>query len=649
MKQPPIILTILFLVFSATQVKADIWFDPTWKQMITKSDVIALVEYTTQGDFHAMAKPLTVYKGKLTTKEIRISGFSNQYGPINKMNPGDRYIVFLTHYKPTAEDLAYWEEEAKREPAQLEFYEALKAGKAYYVWTPTSGFLKVTGEKVQYDLLQISYSQQPYYPLAEFETFLKACSEAKKAAFYKQTLKKVQKSATDKRCAQYLMMLYLTSYRSFNPVYQQIADANIPESCIALAKLLGQTKGDKSRDLLVQLLDNENSLVQGAAVSQLANEAPEFIGPILLAKLESAGEGGLFPIMDPIMNQMEVGTLEIIKTLGKLKYKPAAKVLAPLLEIEDLELFRLVIGALLKLKSKAFIPYLNKHLKKKTFSLIDEICKIVVDNNLEECKPALMDFITTHNRNGNFGYDYVSTHTGLGHFDDDETRDFLLKDFENLLTNNDSIENYPLKRWIESYIEVFADLKVEKARPLIYTSLHKWFGINQDFVLYPELLTLKKSIEASTHQKTLQLLEDVKVYEIRSRAIIHNTAEFGENFVPEYDIFMFIELNESLLNTYDARMKKLLEVRAKVSKHLNIPEKQITLNNYLTFTDSNNTLETDMVYTPLDEFYEYAKALPNKKDLQLLEIFADAGFITRYDNKKDLEETMKQIADKLKE
>jgi hypothetical protein len=95
-----LILAILLSSFSF-EVKADQWTDPSWKEMIDSSDVIALVEYTSRGDFRAQAKPIIIYKGELKARLIWISGFSNRYGPIDKMRPGDRYIVFLNFYEPT--------------------------------------------------------------------------------------------------------------------------------------------------------------------------------------------------------------------------------------------------------------------------------------------------------------------------------------------------------------------------------------------------------------------------------------------------------------------------------------------------------------------------------------------------------------------
>ena len=606
MKRQTIILTILILTLSAFQVKADSWIDPDWKEMIDSSDVIALVEYTSEGDFRAKAKPLTIYKGQLNTSEIWISGFSNRYGPIDKMSPGDKYIVFLNFYEPTERALEYWKEQIEEEPELTDYYEALKTGSAYYVWTPTSGDLKIKGKTVQYDLLQTSYyNKQNYYPIAEFETFLKATTQSNKIKFHKETLKKVKDNATKGISAQYLMMLYLSSFKSYDSVFETIANEQQPEPCYALAQLLGKVDGEKSRDLLVQMLDNENSVVQGEVVRQLSDEAPEFIGPILLAHLDSAGEGGIYPsnLMDPVMNRIDGGKIEIIRTLGEIKYKPAAKTLLPLLETEEDYIFELVINVLIQLDNKDFIPYINNHLKKKTKPLIFEICQIITDNDLKECKPALMEFISNHNRNDHPRYEYaISTHMGLAHFDDQETRDFLLKDFENLLNNNDTIESGKLKDWIREYIETFKNLKSKEARPLIYNSLFKWFGYNYDFAIHPELFAIKKSIEDSINQKTLTILEGHDVAEIQTIVFISNTSEYGDNFTPSYEQIILIRLEPTKmkLDGNDEIWNELKNVKEKLSKELNIPVEQISSRSGSYVSNLDDRFDEDIDWSPMN-------------------------------------------------
>lgn len=654
MKRPTIILTILLLFLSTSKVKVDSWTDPVWGKMIDSSDVIALIQYTSNGDFRATAKPLTIYKGQLNSDEIWISGFSNRYGPIDTMSSGDKYIVFLTYHKPTDSSLEYWKEQTKEEPELTAYYEALKKGNAYYVRTPTSGDLKVKGEKVQYDLLQTSYNdKQSFYPLAEFETFLKATTKTNRLKFHKQILKKVKSNAANENSAQYLMMLYLTSFQSFDPIFQTIADLQKPEPCYALAQLIGQIEGEKSRDILVQLLNNKNSIVQGEVVRQLSNQDPQFIGPILLAHLDSAGEGGIYPsnLMDPVMNRIDGGKIEIIKTLGELKYKPAAKALLPLLETEEGHIFELVVNVLIQLGNKEFVPYINDHLKKRTKPLIYEICQIITDNNLQECKPALMEFISNHNRNDHPSSEYsISTNMGLAYFDDQETRDFLMKDFENLLTNNDTIESRKLKDWIQIYIETFQNLQSTKARPLIYNSLFKWFGYNYDFALHPELFQIKRDIEDSINQKALPILKDFDVNEVQSIIFINNTEDFGDKFTPSYEQIVLIRLEpiEMKPDEKDEIWRKLKNVKEKLSKKLNIPMGQISSRSGTYVSNLDDRFDVNIGFSPMNKFYNYAKELPNELDLLFLKTLAQNGFAKKDFDKRQLDKAIKEIEEKLK-
>ncbi|MFW5872320.1 MAG: HEAT repeat domain-containing protein, partial [bacterium] len=452
--------------------------------------------------------------------------------------------------------------------------------------------------------------------------------------------------------AQYLMMLYLTSFKSYAPVFQTIANEQQTEPCYALAQLFGEVEGEKSRDILVQLLDNENSVVQGEVVRQLSDEAPEFIGPILLAHLDSAGEGGIYPsnLMDPVMNRIDGGKIEIIRTLGEIKYKPAAKSLLPLLETEEDYIFELVINVLIELDNKDFIPYINEHLKKRTKPLIFEICQIITDNDLKECKPALMEFISNHNRNDHPSYEYaISTHMGLAHFDDQETRDFLLNDFENLLNNNDTIESGKLKDWIREYIETFKNLISKEARPLIYNSLFKWFGYNYDFAEHPELFAIKKSIEDSINQKALIILEGHDVAEIQTLVFINNTEEYCDNFVPSYEQIILIRLEPTKmkLDGNDEIWIKLKNVKEKLNEELNIPVEKISSRSGSYVSNLDDRFDVDINWSPMQKFYKYAIELPNESDLLFFKTLAQSGFAKDDFDKRQLNRTITEIEEKL--
>jgi hypothetical protein len=653
MKRLTIILTILLLTFSTFKVKADSWIDPTWKKMIAESDAVALIEYVSNGDFRAQAKILKTYKGKISSELIWVSGFSNRYGPIDKMSIGDKFIVFLNKNKPSKRNIEYWNEQIKEDEELIPYVNSIKKGNAYYVWTPTSGDLKVKEGKIQYDLLQTSYYRnQVFHSLVEFESFLQATNRSNKSKFHAEILKKIKSNAKKEISAQYLMMLYLSSFKSYDSVFQTIANEQQAEPCYALAQLLGEVKDEKSRDILVQLLDNENSVVQGEVVRHLLNEDPEFIGPILLSHLDSAGKGGIYPsnLMDPVMNSIDGGKVEIIRTLGEIKYKPAAKSLLPLLETEEDYIFELVINVLLQLDNKDFIPYINDHLKKRTKPLIFEICQIITDNDLKECKPALMEFISNHNRDDHPSYEYaISTHMGLAHFNDQETRDFLLNDCENLLNNNDTIESGKLKDWIREYIETFKNLKSKEARPLIYNSLFKWFGYNYDFAVHPELFAIKKSIEDSINQKTLTILEGHEVAEIQTIVFISNTSEYGDNYTPSYEQIILIRLEPTKmeLDGNDEIWSKLKNVKEKLSGELNIPIDKISSRSGSYVSNLDDRFDVGIDWSPMNKFYKYAIELPNENDLLFLKTLVQSGFAKEDFDKRQLNRTITEIEEKL--
>src|SRR5947207_1158200 len=124
-----ILLTIACLTF-IIHTRADSWVDPTWKRMLDSSDVIALIQYTSKGDFRASAKILTIYKGQLKPgDEVWISGFSNRYGPIDKMSKGDKYLIFLNFNQPNEKRIEYWNKELKEKSELKEYVDAYKNNK----------------------------------------------------------------------------------------------------------------------------------------------------------------------------------------------------------------------------------------------------------------------------------------------------------------------------------------------------------------------------------------------------------------------------------------------------------------------------------------------------------------------------------------
>ncbi len=502
----PIVLILCHLV-----AKADTWIDPSWKKMISGSHAIALIEYASDGDFRAQARVLQVYKGKLGLDTIWISGFSNRYGPIDTVRVGDRYIVFLIKNKPTKENLDYWNQKIKEDKSLIPYVEAIKKKEAFYVWSPTSGDLKVRNRTVQYDLLQTTYHEdQQFYAMDEFERFLRA-SYKKRAGFHKVSLATLKNNINTNRAAQLLMMLYLTNYKKYESLYQQIRETNLDNSHYALAKLLGNIAGDKSRKLLVDLLDSQNSIVQGEAVRQLSKEPSDFIGPILLSKLPVAGEEGFFPgsIMDPVRNTLDGGKIEIIKALGELDYKPAIPELLPLLETDNEYLFTITFEVLDKLGTRDYIPYLNAQLLNLDSDLTRGICDLITERNLTECIPSLMSFVSNHDRSIHPSKEYtISFHSGLGAFNTPEVRTFLMEDFEKVLAmeREGSIDNK--KDWILGYIQTFDQLKMTGMKPSVFDAMFEYYGFNSAFKKDTTLFRKKLKLEETFKDRLAKFMEE---------------------------------------------------------------------------------------------------------------------------------------------
>lgn len=506
---------ILFITFTVLsfQSKADSWVDPSWKEMLDSSELTALIEYTSEGDFRASAKILKVYKGSLKAgDEIWISGFSNRYGPIDKVKSGDTYVVFLGLAEPTEKRVEYWNSELITKPELANYVEALKNGKAFYVQTATSGDLKVKGQTVQYDLIQTtSYIRQKYYSLKDFEDFLFAYeNESLNSILTKALLKKIKPANFREVNCQNLMKLYLLGYSDYNTVFKKYVKVKNIGSRYALALLMGNINTKKSNEILLKLLDDKHTLVQGEAVRQLSISSSDEVGAVLLQKLKDAnpyniGSGN---IMNPVMNRIEGGKIQIIKTLGEIGYKPAIPELLTMLVTKDDYEFELIVEALRKLGTREYSHYINKHLEDLDCKMIFELCMIISEDSLIECIPSLMNFVQKHDKTiWPTKQSAISSSDGLAFFKTDTIREFLQADFLEVMkmqsTAKKSIDTK--QKWVEEYIEIFIDLDILVPKDLLYDNLYDTYGINKNFKFNPQYFQRKKEIEDSL----IKIVEEV--------------------------------------------------------------------------------------------------------------------------------------------
>lgn len=543
-----ILFTILIWVFLSVQAKSDSWRDPDWNEMIDSSDAIALIEYINDGDFLAQAKVLKLYRGQLNSDTIWISGFSNRYGPIDKMSPGDKNIVFLNFNSPTENSIEYWSKLIIEKPEYSDYFEDMKKGKAYYVPSPTSGDLRVKDSQVQYDLNRTTYyREQPFYPIEEFENLLYAESEKDRKDFHSQTIQKIKYNTANR--SQHLMMLYLTHFDSFDSIFNQIVDENNPEECYALARLLGQVKEEKALEVLVKLLDNQNSIVQGEAVRQLSKQDPEFIGPILLSRLSTAGEGGVYPanIMDPVMNEIDGGKIEIMRALGKLDYKPATPILLEMLRDDDDDLFSITIRVLkdLDVEGTKLAPYLNYHLEKLNGSILLNICFLIRDYSLKECLPSLMYYIKEHNKAKHPSREIsLSTLVELADLDRERIEKFIIDDFNSIdeLESGWVIDNR--MDWFDAYMSAFMELQIDDTKELAYNFMYHYYGFDYRFRANKEIFDKKKHMEDSLKSKISTIIDLDRFKSFRIIAFLNKT---DESILDDYSIELYVE-NSDITN-----------------------------------------------------------------------------------------------------
>jgi hypothetical protein len=498
------ILTIICLTFSI-QTKADSWVDPSWKEMLDSSEVIALIQYTSNGDFRASAKILNIYKGQLKIgDEIWVSGFSNRYGPIDKMSKSDKYLVFLNLSEPTEDRVEYWNEEMLKKPELKDYVESLKNKKAFYVSSPTSGDLKITGKKVQYDLIQTTfYRKQNFYSLHEFEIFLQSYSDnTLRGNLSKELLNNIKPPKESESCSQDLMKLYLLRYNEFDDVFEQYAKVKNPSSKFALALLMGNINNEKSTQVLLTLLKDKHSLVQGEAVRQLSKSSSDAVGPVLLKELKDANPYNSGPnnIMNPVMNQIDGGKSQIIKTLGDIEYNPAIPELLTMLETKNDREFKQIVTTLRKLGTKEYATYINKHLDNLDDKMVLQLCFIIQEDSLTECIPSLMRYVKRHDRTVWPTKECtVSKYFGLAYFKTDTVKQFLYSDFLDLMkmpnTNDESIDTK--QKWVNEYILSFIDLGISKPKESLYNYMYDYYGFNSHFKMNPTYFKRKYEIEDS--------------------------------------------------------------------------------------------------------------------------------------------------------
>lgn len=627
MKKIIFFFSILWLTFP-TLLMADSWVDPSWKEMLDSSEVIALIQYTSNGDFRASAKILNIYKGQLKIgDEIWVSGFSNRYGPIDKVSKGDKYLVFLHPSELTEKRIEYWNEELVKNPELKDYVEALNTKKAFYVWSPTSGDLKVKGKKVQYDLIQTTfYKKQNFYSLHEFELFLQSYSDsALRNKLSKDLLNKIKPPKESKSRSQDLMKLYLLKYSEYDDVFEIYAKVKNTSSKFALAQLLGNINNKKSNQVLLILLDDKHTLVQGEAVRQLSKGSPNEVGTILLKQLKDANPFNLGQnnIMNPVMNRIDGGKFQIIRTIGDIGYKPAIPELLTMLETKDDDEFKLIVETLRKLGTREYTNYINKHLKNLDDKMVLQLCFIIHEDSLTECIPSLMNYVKNHDRTiWPTKECTISKYHGLAHFKTDTVKQFLYEDFIELMkmpnTNKESIDTK--QKWVNEYILSFLDLGIRKPKNILYDYMYDYYGFNSTFITNPKYFQRKYELEDSLVKVVEGILKPLDA-NVKVSALVLIDSNFNiTNYTVKYQISKLIRLDK-YNNDLDSYNQIIFSKSTIDKKHLISSSGNYTLMNgaidIRRFGDSF-----------MNNFLDYISTFADEKDIKFIENLKNYNYYT---------------------
>jgi len=185
--------------------------------------------------------------------------------------------------------------------------------------------------------------------------------------------------------AAFLASYLLLGGSSYDETFPRIATSQDVEARLVLAQLLGRVPGPQAEEVLIEMLSDGHAIVQGEVARQLTRRDPEKAGPTLLAHLAQAGDGWNGPqkIMDPLLNHVDGGKLEMIRALGDLKYEPAGPALLELLG----RTVRVLLEALEKLGRRDYIQALDRCLQ--DLEGIRVVAEWAGEKHLVELEPAL--------------------------------------------------------------------------------------------------------------------------------------------------------------------------------------------------------------------------------------------------------------------
>lgn len=643
------------------------WSDPDWEQMLRESELIALVEVIEGGRYIAKVKVVRALKGNITG-EFFVTDYNNNQWPreaikAESFQKRQEYYLFLKPQKEERGDLTFLATLAEEtgDTAMKKMLGRLDTHELRYVWTPSAGDLRVEKGQVHYSLLRTSYSlSAPGRDRAAFERFLEAAiayqaNVAVASDLLKQTLQEIRESSSrpippdgqESDLAHSVATYYLLGGRAYDDVFEKIASGKDANARFMLARLLGGITGEQAHKLLLTMLADANSLVQGEVVRQLARSNANEVGAILLERLNGAGEGGIGPegIMDPVQNRVDGGKLEIIRAFGELKYQPAAPALIRLLEgCGNAYPLQVVLQSLEAMGNRDYAPALEKLLSEG--KLIYEIAQWARDHHVSELKEAFVRLLD-NTPPGTRGVDLSSVSETLGAIGD-ETAAAKLTAYLEKLTSRALPEAFERDQALaQELIGALAALRYRPARSAVERSFFYWFGVDSAFAAKPELLKTKEQLELEIEREAKRCL-----------------GEFGEVHT---QVLVFLENRAALVSGLETQAKYnfVLHVDVPSRKHPELKAESLKAQLVKAFATRNGTIGVtrweghmgmqsegndarvggrfDSQY--LWRYGEYVQAVHEPADVQFVKFLLESGLAKRWGAADETVEAFKSISD----
>ena len=685
------LVTVIFCVkqsfderTATSYFKGDGWQEPTWQEMLTKSDVILLGEVLQNGTWQTRIRPIKIFKGKLDESDIWIAGYNDYYGSpeSNKQETfrkNEKYVLFLKKHSPYPELIQLFEKEAGLNLVTRRFTKALKENKVYKVWTPSAGDILVNGNMAHYDLLEPSWSKYKEPKLySDFEEFLEN-TIAPNPQYTERILANLERSLTRNSLPntpdQYLMMLDLIGNRVFYPVFNQLAKDTSAQVRYALAVHLNRVEWQKAQPLLQKFLTDSSPALQTVALRQLFERNPQAAAPILLASLNSSITN--IAVRPNIMTAQTNAfaspgvTAEVIALLAEVKYRKAAPRIKEFLKSTDENVFFATVYALHELGESNLDEYVNAYLEKGQVKDMLALCQLIETCRLKTVYKGLFHFIDKYPQRSpeaDFAIDCLSK------FDRNGVEPFLLRNLQKYIQRWDTIDFQHAA--VSRYVETLTALKSIKAAEMVRHVLYDYYGIDENFVKNNRLFAVKKHLEDSLENSIKQYLKrnEYKVAGIKTVVKMTNTKDIAKskNVKHTFEYMVYVNLQhdcqahrnadtEAEQTALDSGLnEKINYVQKILQKHLRIPEYNICVKKGALVTHFAPRFESDVnkpvfvgEWMLIETCGKYMAEVASQENLALLKTLQQNDFLQSGSpddariNKSRLEDRIREIEQKL--